>query len=74
MTKKLLFSLVACITLSALFVGCGDDKKAGKTKPTREYNAMVVETEEKPQGVKSDFITPVPMKDYSDKPSGKVKD
>ena len=39
-----------------------------------EYNAMVVETEEKPQGVKSDFITPVPMKDYSDKPSGKVKD
>ena len=43
MTKKLLFSLVACITLSALFVGCGDDKKAGKTKPTREYNAMVVQ-------------------------------
>lgn len=39
-----------------------------------EYNAKVVETEEKKEGVKSDFITPVPMKDYSDKPSGKVKD
>jgi len=39
-----------------------------------EYNAKVVDTEKKPEGVKSDFITPVPMKDYSDKPSGKVKD
>ena len=44
MTTKLLFSLMLCITLSALLVGCGDDKKAKKEKPAREYNAMVLDT------------------------------
>ncbi len=44
MTKKLLFSLMLCITLSTLLVSCGDDKEAKKEKPAREYNAMVLDT------------------------------
>ena len=47
MTKKLLFSLVFCTILSALFIGCADDKKVTKnkkSKPAREYNAMILST------------------------------
>ena len=42
MTKKLLFGLVACIALSAIFVGCKEETT--KTKQTREYNAMILHT------------------------------
>ena len=42
MTKKLLFGLVACIALSSIFVGCKEETT--KTKQTREYNAMILET------------------------------
>ena len=42
MTKKLLFSLMVCIALSSLFVGCKEETT--KTKQTREYNAMILET------------------------------
>lgn len=47
MTKKLLFSLVFCTILSTLFIGCADDKKGAKnkkSKPAREYNAMILST------------------------------
>ena len=42
MTKKLLFSLMVCVALSSLFVGCKEETT--KTKQTREYNAMILET------------------------------
>ena len=42
MTKKLLFSLMVCIALSAAFVGC--EEETTKTKQTREYNAMILQT------------------------------
>ena len=42
MTKKLLFSLMVCVALSSLFVGCKEEST--KTKQTREYNAMILET------------------------------
>ena len=42
MTKKLLFGLVACVALSAFFVGCKEETT--KTKQTREYNAMILQT------------------------------
>ena len=42
MTKKLLFGLMACIALSSIFVGC--EEETTKTKQTREYNAMILET------------------------------
>ena len=42
MTKKLLFGLVACVALSAFFVGCKEETT--KTKQTREYNAMILHT------------------------------
>ena len=42
MTKKRLFGVVACIALSSIFVGCKEETT--KTKQTREYNAMILET------------------------------
>ena len=42
MTKKLLFSLMVCVALSSLFIGCKEETT--KTKQTREYNAMILET------------------------------
>ena len=42
MTKKLLFSLMVCVALSSLFVGCKEETT--KTKQTREYNVMILET------------------------------
>ena len=43
MTKKLLFGLVLCTTLAAAFIGCAEEKKDDKkSKPTREYEAMVL--------------------------------
>ena len=42
MTKKLLFGLMVCIALSTIFVGCKEETT--KTKQTREYNAMILET------------------------------
>ena len=42
MTKKLLFGLVACAALSTIFVGCKEETT--KTKQTREYNVMILET------------------------------
>ena len=42
MTKKLLFSLMVCVALSSLFLGCKEETT--KTKQTREYNAMILET------------------------------
>ena len=42
MTKKLLFGLVVCVALSSLFVGCKEETT--KTKQTREYNAMILQT------------------------------
>ena len=45
MTKKLLFGLVLCTTLCAIFFGCAEKKKEDKkAKPAREYNAMVLRT------------------------------
>ena len=42
MTKKLLFSLMVCIALSTVFVGC--EEETTKTKQTREYNVMILQT------------------------------
>ncbi len=42
MTRNLLFNLVVCITLATLFVGCKEETT--KTKLTREYNAMILQT------------------------------
>ncbi len=42
MTKKLLFGLVVCTALSTIFVGCKEETT--KTKQTREYNVMILET------------------------------
>ena len=42
MTRNLLFNLVVCITLATLFVGCKEETT--KTKVTREYNAMILQT------------------------------
>ncbi len=42
--KKLLFGLMACATISMLCVGCGEEEKVTKKKPTREYNAMILNT------------------------------
>lgn len=38
--------MVLCAALSCLFVGCkeGEQKKGAKSKPVREYNAMVLQT------------------------------
>ncbi len=44
MIKKLLFGLMVCATASMLLVGCGEEKKATKKRPTREYNAMILQT------------------------------
>lgn len=44
MTKKLLFGLVLC-TIFTAFVGCaGEKKEAKKSKPAREYKAMILQT------------------------------
>ena len=42
MTKKLLFGLMVCIALSTIFVGC--EEETTRTKQTREYNAMILQT------------------------------
>ena len=42
MTKKLLFSLMVCATFAILFVGCKEE--IAKTKYTREYKAMILQT------------------------------
>lgn len=44
MTRKLLLSLVLCTALSAIFIGCKEEKKGGKSKPAREHSAMVLQT------------------------------
>ena len=42
MTKKLLFGTVVCAALCTLFVGCKEETT--KTKQTREYNVMILQT------------------------------
>ena len=42
MTKKLLFGLMVCVALSTIFVGC--EEETTRTKQTREYNAMILQT------------------------------
>lgn len=42
MTKKLLFGLMVCVALSTIFVGCKEETT--RTKQTREYNAMILQT------------------------------
>jgi membrane fusion protein (multidrug efflux system) len=44
MTKKLLFGLVLCAALATLFIGCAEKKEAKKSKPAREYKAMILQT------------------------------
>ena len=45
MTKKLLFGLVLCSALTALFIGCAEEKKeTKKSKQAREYKAMILQT------------------------------
>ena len=45
MTKKLLFGLVLCAALTALFIGCAEEKKeTKKSKQAREYKAMILQT------------------------------
>ena len=45
MTKKLLFGLVLCTALTAILIGCAEEKKDNKkAKPAREYNAMILQT------------------------------
>ena len=44
MTKKLLFGLVLCAALATFFIGCAEKKEAKKSKPAREYKAMMLQT------------------------------
>ena len=42
MTKKLLFGLMVCCSI--LFVGCKEEEEEAKSKPAREYTAMILQT------------------------------